>query len=840
MKYLVKIAVLFTVFVGAILFFGSNMDEVMFRIEKDITISEASLPTMATRADGAVANRLYGYTSPMDEFSVRENIVSVEADKVVELLIDERNTDVRKLHYEISDVVTREEIASGTILALEKEGDLKRARIKLTAEMESGREYVATIILVDSESRRIYYYFRIKYYENTCFAEKVSFITEFTENALSKNHNAVIPYLESTYRDEGSTYSYINIKDSFYMVCWGNLQPKLLTEPVLQLSEVYSNIAVGTVTYMVELETDTGVEQYYVTEKYRIIVTDTAKHLLNYERTMEALFDVTLASVSQNQFKLGVSNETELEFYTNTDSSMLAFVRNKELWHYNMAENRVSQVFSLRNDNEAEQGRSCEEYDIRILNLYENGDISFMVYGHMGRGTYEGKTGILLYRYYRGEERIEEQLYLPVAATYQKIHQELGNFSYMSEYDVFYFMAYSTLYSYNLITETLMVISDSAREESVVFSKDAAYVAWQEEGAENKAQLLFLETGERKEVLAPEGEFIRVLGLIDENLIYGYGRLDDVMPGGDGALLYPAYQVKIADKDGNVKKTYEKQGYYVVDANASGNSICLNRVERGRTGYEVAEDDYIINSVDVQKKPVVLEKRITELMFVEYYIDLPSAYKMEEAPKAERVPNTVISKDTTVRIEALEEVREQYMVWSFGDIILLTDDCAEAITLADRADVVGTVMNETGRVVWERGVKFSADLVAAITGVSCKETGLTSRQAVVQMMADSVDAELAGALFTEEQSVKAFLEAQTGRRVLELGGITLDEALYYVYKGVPVFAMADGVDAVLITQYSATTVVVYNPKEGKKETLSLDEAEEMFLEAGNVFVSFLP
>ena len=51
---------------------------------------------------------------------------------------------------------------------------------------------------------------------------------------------------------------------------------------------------------------------------------------------------------------------------------------------------------------------------------------------------------------------------------------------------------------------------------------------------------------------------------------------------------------------------------------------------------------------------------------------------------------------------------------------------------------------------------------------------------------------------------------------------------------------ADGVDAVLITQYSATTVVVYNPKEGKKETLSLDEAEEMFLEAGNVFVSFLP
>ena len=238
MKYLVKIVVLTAVFIGAILFFGSNMDEVMFRIEKDITMSEASLPIIATRADGAVANRLYGYTSPLDEFTVRENMVSVEGDKVVELLIDERNTDVRKLHYEISDVVTREEIAAGTILALEQEGDLKRARIRLTAEMESGREYAATIMLVDSESRRIYYYFRIKYYENTCYAEKVSFIMDFTQNTLKKDYNAVIPYLESTYRDEGSTYSYINIKDSFYMVCWGNLQPRVISEPVLNLARI--------------------------------------------------------------------------------------------------------------------------------------------------------------------------------------------------------------------------------------------------------------------------------------------------------------------------------------------------------------------------------------------------------------------------------------------------------------------------------------------------------------------------------------------------------------------------------------------------------------------------
>jgi hypothetical protein len=149
-------------------------------------------------------------------------------------------------------------------------------------------------------------------------------------------------------------------------------------------------------------------------------------------------------------------------------------------------------------------------------------------------------------------------------------------------------------------------------------------------------------------------------------------------------------------------------------------------------------------------------------------------------------------------------------------------------------------MNEAGRVVWERGVKYSADLVASIPGVSCRETGLDSRQAVIQMMADSAGFELSGEEFTKEMSVKGFLEEKTGLRVLELSGVTLDEVLYFVYKGMPVFAMTESGEAVLLTQYSATQVVMYQPKEGKKETMPIAEAEALFEEAGNVFVSFLP
>ena len=810
MKYTIKILILLGIFIASIYFFGSNMDEAMFGSIKTAQMKEAGLPTIELVSDGVTVNNLYGYTSAIDMFSIRENLIAVENEQAVELLIDEKETDVRKLHYEVLDVTTKEEIAEGTINAFDKTEDKKKARMKISGKMETGKEYAVEVMLVDSESRRIYYYFRVKQYPDSQFAEKVEFMKTFSGWAREKDTNAVIPFLESTYRGAGSTYAHVDIKDSFYMVCWGDLQPKLLTEPELTISEIYANIAVGTLDYMVELTTDTGVEQYYVEEKFRVTVTGSTKHLLNYERTMEAVFDEALASLSQNQFKLGITNDTEMELLTNSDASQLAFVRNKELWHYNMAENTLSKVFSYRKENEAGQGLSANQYDVRMLKLYENGDISFMVYGYMGKDEYEGKTGILLYRFYRGENRLEEQLYLPVSESYQKIKEELGGFSYMNEYDVFFFMAYHTIYSYNLITKELTVITDNAVEESVAFFHDSGYVAWQEEGYAD-IQLLNLESDEKQVLTAAEGEFIRILGKINDNIICGYGLRSDCMVRGDGSTLYPVYEVKIFNENLEEKKSYRREGYYIAEAEITPNSIRLLRVKKTeKGGYAEASDDYILNSTEEKKRPVTLDKRITELMFAEYYIDLPSNYEMKEIPVPKPVPYTLISEDITVRIDMLENEAEEYMVYSFGDIVAISDNCAEAVQLANRADIVGTVINEEGVVIWERGIKYA-----------------------------SASAELDTEKLSQNVTKEEFAQYADGRRILSLSGATLDEVLYFVFRGAPVYAMKSRTEAVIITGYTASNITIYEPAKGKQRTLSLKDAEELFEEAGNIFLSYI-
>ena len=179
------------------------------------------------------------------------------------------------------------------------------------------------------------------------------------------------------------------------------------------------------------------------------------------------------------------------------------------------------------------------------------------------------------------------------------------------------------------------------------------------------------------------------------------------------------------------------------------------------------------------------------------------------------------------------------MVYSFGEIVTISDDCTEAILMADRADVVGTVINEEGQVVWERGIKYSASYLEELDGNSIRNSELTSRQEAVRMMTAYLEVDADVAALTEEQSVKEFLEKVTGGRMISLTGATLDEVLYFVFRGAPVYAMKNRTEAVVITGYNASSITIYEPANGKYKSMSLRDAEKLFEEAGNIFLSYI-
>jgi len=185
-----------------------------------------------------------------------------------------------------------------------------------------------------------------------------------------------------------------------------------------------------------------------------------------------------------------------------------------------MAENTLATVFSASHGSMERMCTQKQMYDIRVLKMEEDGNITFLVGGYMNHGVYEGRVGLFVYRYFKDEQRLEELIYVPVNTTYQILKEELGSFAYFNEYDVFYFMVNGGVYAYNLITEELTTLASDVRKGDYVYSVNKRFMAYQEHGKTDKVTLLYPETGKSVTVEPGEGEYIKLLGGSEENLLY--------------------------------------------------------------------------------------------------------------------------------------------------------------------------------------------------------------------------------------------------------------------------------------------------------------------------------
>lgn len=841
MKRVYRIVFLVLVFLGAVLFFGSRVGETVFNGNKEtVPGSTAAFPIVSILTCGEEINCISGYSSNLSTILNREDLIPVGLDGIFELKINEYDTDIRRLKYEVLDVSSEAEVDSGTINAFEKQDGYKMVRIKLKTALKEGTEYAVKATLISNTGKRMYYYFRIKQYQTPQLTEKLAFIRTFSANtrsAVTTENEAVIPYLETKAGASTDSYHYVDIYDSYKTVCWGDLIPTLLTEPVISVTEFYDEIMTATVRYGVSIDAGYGSETYLVEEYFRIRYLGDVVHLLNYERRTESLFEIENASLSQSDLKIGVTAENGVELYSNSDYSMTAFVRNGSLYCYNLAENSLATVFSAAHGSPERMYAQKQMHDIRVLKMEENGNITFLVSGYMNHGVYEGRVGLFVYRYFEDEQRLEELIYVPVNTTYQILKEELGDFAYFNEYDVFYFMVNGGVYAYNLITEELTILASDVRKGDYVYSVNKRFVAYQEHGQTDKVTLMYPETGKSVTVEPESGEYIKLLGCSEDNLLYGYGRVSDLYVNEDGRVTYAMYRMEIENSLGQSRKVYEKEGYYVESAKTSGNVIRLARLTKEADGsYEPADSDYILNKDNAENSKITLAERVTERMLKEYYISFPYDFVMEELPKETEVRYTVVQEDTTLRVGEMEKDEETYYTYYYGMIDGIYEAAGNAILAADAN--AGTVINEKGKIVWERGVKSNTAAVSHITGVKVTD-GVNSVQAALRMMLSvkGVTAEISEA--EAQQPLQQVLKRYTNAEVVVLTGATLDEILYFIWKGQPVLAVTDSGTAVVLTSYGTGTVTYYDPVKGRNVTMDKEKAETMFEAGGSIYVSFM-
>lgn len=837
MKHLYKFVILLIIFLGALFFFGKGIPSISIATTTATSIQDSTFPTMYLQLGDYTVNTLHGYSSELSSSDVRESITPLDTTKTFIAKIDENDCVIKKLSYDLRDISNSKSIESGDITAFDKEGSLKTAKIRLKEGMDTSTEYGMKITLITNYSKKIHFYTRIKYYEQDFYLkQKLEFVSKFHDATFDKGQSLDLSqYLEANAGSDDS-FADVDIHSSQKMVTWGKLKPKIISDVVPTIKELNVETAAIQQTYFVTANPGTGTETYQIKEFYRVRYTSNRIYLLYFRRTMEAMFDPSLISVNKSELKVGISSKTDFDLTSSEDNKNVAFVRNGALWLYNMKTNKINEVFTFQPYNNKRLLDNFDQHDIRILNVDNDGNVSFVVYGYMNCGDYEGRVGILLYDYLAESNQITERVYIPLTTTYEQLKEDFGDFCYVNNKNIFYFSINDIVYAYNISSKRHDILTENATADNFLMLEAAHCFVWSDASANgNASKLTILDLNSSKEltIKAPKNQSLVTLGTIDSNVVYGFVKNADIYESTTGDTVRPAYKLIISDCSGNVLREYQNKNTYVTSAGVDGNVIRLKRVKKTRGTWKKTSDDSIMNQKNTAAQAVSLSTRVTDKALTEKYISLPAGYIMNSLPEVQETLSVMITEDTTLHLDESQTMKStKYYVYAYGGITSSLTDPAKAIQLAD--EQMGVVMDSHSHIVWERGGKF---ISKELSSISYPSNNISSTKSCVQMLLQAAQV-TTSVSDLKEKSIMKMLRAHLDTPV-NLTGCTVDQILYFVSNEKPVIGMLDNSHAVLITAYTSSTVTWMDPATHSKRTVALTTAEKMFKNAGSLFFSYI-
>ena len=234
------------------------------------------------------------------------------------------------------------------------------------------------------------------------------------------------------------------------------------------------------VKFKVRIREKSGTESVALAEdKFTMKWNEQRIYMMNYERRVNELFSGKDTSFSKSEILLGIQNEEEISSVKSQNGRYIAFSVNGNLWCYDEKENRLSCVFSFMSQEDDGARSDFDQHGIKILTLSDDGTLDFLVYGYMNRGKYEGRTGVVFYRFGWESDTVQELFFIPENESFEKIEADIERLSYVSPNEMIYLMLGGSVYGIDLKSGESLVVARGLYEGSFAVTAVGSRFAWQ-------------------------------------------------------------------------------------------------------------------------------------------------------------------------------------------------------------------------------------------------------------------------------------------------------------------------------------------------------------------------
>lgn len=794
----------------------------------------ATLPRIQIVSGEYEINPLVGYVSEMNVGKMRSTITPVDFQSGITLRIEEGVLPIKALTYEVCSSDGKE------ILYKEKRKEIGEEPSLTFPGLELADREAILKLTLHTEKQDIYYYTRICTKEGTDSDACLAFAERFHNMTFGKeNTESIAAYLENgTEDDETENLQKVTIHSDAEHLTWGELRPQIKGEVSRSIKEISGNYMTIVYDYEVECAGEQDeTEVYQIREYLKVRYAEGTEYLLDYERTMEQELDASGNVLDNNGILLGIAKE-ELPYMANEAGTIVSFVQAGELWNYNQSQDALSLVFSFADSEGYDIRNLCKEHEIQIVSVNEQGDTTFKVIGYMNRGEHEGEVGTAIYFFDIEKNFVEEKAFIPDNISSEILLKEQEQLVYYNEQqEVLYAMKEGTLYKVDLEKGKKEALVENLEKDQYVSSKDGRLLAYQTvsslENAEEVKVLDFV-TGKERTVTCSSGEFIRPLGFISEDFVYGIGRKEDAGAFVTGEHVCPMYKLEIRDTDNEVVKTYQADQVYVTGVTVEEKMLILNRVVKNESVYTAVAKDYITSNEEVEKSNISVETYTSDEKERQVRIKYESGIS-DKKPKLLKPKQVLFENPVLIPFEEEGEA-EVFYTYGKGKLLGIYASAADAIRQANENQ--GLVVSESQKYVWERG---NRSLVYDIAGVDLSpyQEGNTLAAALNRLFAyegKTVDA--AGEMAAGKKPIEILQEQFLGN-VLDLQGCSPEELCYILGKGTPIIAMTDLNNAVLLIGYNDSMITYVKPDTGEKVSVPYEELEALTVASGNTYLGYL-
>lgn len=791
---------------------------VFFNREKVVNTRDfetPALPVAYIGMDHLSVNRMFGYRQQMDGPSMRGSLTPLTTDRELTLQINPYGKEINSVAYEVTSADGSELVGNAKVKSLEDKDSLKEATFRLDTPILMNQEYLLRFTVnLEGDTSPVYYYTRIIQRSGIHISTYLEFVQDFYERCINKESASdLTAYIEPDNTASNSSFNKVTIHSSFDQLTWGSLSPEIVKRAVPVIKDFNETTTSITQEYIISAkDTDGNTEYYSVSEFYRMRYSQSRVVLLDFERSATQIFDADMPVLTSQGISLGVVNR-DVQYVSNKNADIVAFVIDGDLWSYNRSANKCTKIFGFRNTKETDERAENTEHDIKIVRVSEAGDIAFVVYGYMNSDRHEGMVGSAVYHYYAERNVTQEELFIPSSNSYEFLRQNLSVLSYVSKKDQLYLFIEGNIYQVDLASGSYKIVKDSISPDCFVISKSQASVAWMDEMDENNSThitAMSLETGEILQVSAPEGQKVKALGFINEDLIYGLANDTDILSDTAGNVTFAMNKLCIQSFTGEVIKEYQQDGVYVTQVNIQEGLIELIRAQRDQDTFVPIADDHIMNNLMDREETVTTKLSVSKRKGTQVGLEFTKAGKTRNL----FVQKTMLideDKTPTLKIEVPKQETEQYYVYGKGKLLNVSTKINDAIQEADQN--MGVVLNRKQQYMWERGNQSE----------STKLDIGTVPEALLQAPLD-------------ETTIKNALG--DGYMVMNLSGCSLSSVLYQVSAGYPVVVRTGEGTSALMVGYDKYNTWLYDMATQQIYPKGMNDSTEAFAAAGNIFISY--